>query len=74
MAAWRWARHSRIIDMGERHTGFGQVGKTPQLERGTIEFAIQAHRAQRGFRVGMSTSVAGSVSYTHLTLPTIYSV
>ncbi|WP_373996805.1 hypothetical protein [Duganella sp. FT27W] len=38
--------------MGERYTGFGQVGKTPQLERGTIEFAIQAHRAQRGFRVG----------------------
>jgi len=28
--------------MGKRHAGFGQVGKTPQLECGAIEFAIQA--------------------------------
>lgn len=42
MAGWRRARHSRIIDMGKRHAGFGQVGKTPQLECGAIEFAIQA--------------------------------
>lgn len=65
MTAWRRAGSERLVELGERCAVLRQIGKARLLECGAIEFAIQAHRTERGFRVGDGDQL-GALSFQRL--------
>jgi hypothetical protein len=52
VAGGRAPGHGRVVQRLERHAALCDVGEAAQLEGGAVEFAVQAHRAERGFQVG----------------------